>query len=173
MEICEWMMFTIQVNVCKKWQHTNTRTFDKVRPELHPVKVQSPWYHIGIDLIGPLTVSENGNHYILTLSDYCTKWVEAVPLERKLELLSHCSRYVCTNWYSWSNVVQHHLDPSTLIFYGVDIHANGNSTGTDLRSGNGIQQRAEQGLGRAHGNQAQAHHCLPSPGICYKILLKC
>ena len=76
-------MFTIQVNVCKKCQHTNTCTFDKVRPELHPVKVQSPWYHIGIDLIGPLTVSENGNRYILTLSDYCTKWVEAVPLERK------------------------------------------------------------------------------------------
>ena len=76
-------VYYIQVNVCEKCQHTNTRTFDKVRPELHPVKVQSPWYHVGIDLIGPLPVSKSGNRYVLTLSDYCTKWVKAVPLERK------------------------------------------------------------------------------------------
>ena len=56
---------------------------DKTRPELHPVKVQSPWHHVGIDLIGPLEQTQSGNQYILTLSDYCTKWVEAVALETK------------------------------------------------------------------------------------------
>ena len=73
----------IQVKFCEECQRTNTRTFDKVRPELHPVKVQTPWHHIGIDLVGPLPISERNNLYILTLSDYCTKWVEAVPLESK------------------------------------------------------------------------------------------
>ena len=57
--------------------------FDKIRPELHPVKVQSPWHHLGIDLIGPLPVTEWDNKYILTVSDYCTKWVAAFPLTSK------------------------------------------------------------------------------------------
>ena len=48
-------------------------------PQLHPVPVKSPWYHIGIDFIGPLTlVAQDGSQYILTISDYFTKWVEAV-----------------------------------------------------------------------------------------------
>ena len=73
----------IQVQFCEECQRTNTRMFDKVRLERHPVKVQTPWHHIGIDLVGSLPISERNNLYILTLSDYCTKWVEAVPLESK------------------------------------------------------------------------------------------
>ena len=54
------------------------------RPELHCVPVQSPWFHVGIDFVGPISPpSVSGNSYILTLSDYFTKWVEAVPLPTK------------------------------------------------------------------------------------------
>ena len=73
-----------QVKLCDLCQRTNTRKFDKIRPELHPVKVQSPWHHLGIDLIGPLPVTERNNKYILTVSDYCTKWVAAFPLASKV-----------------------------------------------------------------------------------------
>lgn len=53
-------------------------------PELHPVPVKSPWYHIGIDFVGPITpTSSSGNRYILTVSDYFTKWAEAVALPSK------------------------------------------------------------------------------------------
>ena len=52
-------------------------------PELHPVPVKSPWYHVGVDFIGPLKKSCKGNKYILTLSDYCTKFVQAVALPSK------------------------------------------------------------------------------------------
>lgn len=53
-------------------------------PELHPVPIHHPWYHVGIDFVGPITpVSKNGHRFILTLSDYFTKWVEAVPLPSK------------------------------------------------------------------------------------------
>ena len=46
--------------------------------------VKSPWYHLGIDYIGPISpTSDNGNRYILTICDYFTKWVEAVPLPSK------------------------------------------------------------------------------------------
>ena len=55
-----------------------------ITPELHPVPVKSPWYHIGIDFIGPIDpTSSHGNRYILTISDYFTKWVEALPLPSK------------------------------------------------------------------------------------------
>eukprot|EP00731_Ephydatia_muelleri_P005131 Em0002g1307a len=54
------------------------------QPELHPVPIHSPWYHVGIDFIGPITpASSSGNRFILTLSDYYTKWVDAVPLPSK------------------------------------------------------------------------------------------
>ena len=54
------------------------RKLDIVTPEMHPVPVKSPWHHIGIDFIGPIAYkSPAGNSYILTTSDYCTKWVEA------------------------------------------------------------------------------------------------
>ena len=53
-------------------------------PELHPIPVKSPWHHIGIDFIGPIKpVSTNGNRYILTISDYFTKYVHAIPLPDK------------------------------------------------------------------------------------------
>ena len=54
-------------------------------PQLHPVPVKSPWYHIGIDFIGPLTpVAQDGSQYTLTISDYFTKWVETVGTPDKL-----------------------------------------------------------------------------------------
>ncbi len=44
----------------------------------------SPWHHIGIDFIGPLVPSTQGNKYILTISDYFSKYVLAIPMEDKL-----------------------------------------------------------------------------------------
>ena len=41
----------------------------------------SPWYHIGMDFIGPISQpSEAGNRYILTISDYFTTyaWAKAM-----------------------------------------------------------------------------------------------
>ena len=49
-------------------------------PQLHPIPVKSPWYMVGIDFIGPVSPeADDGSRFILTLSDYFTKWVEAVP----------------------------------------------------------------------------------------------
>ena len=46
--------------------------------------VKSPWYHVAIDFIGPITpTSDKGNCYILTLRDYFTKYTEAIPLPTK------------------------------------------------------------------------------------------
>ena len=57
---------------------------NKVAPELHPIPVVAPWHHIGIDFIGPISPqSTKGNYYILTISDYFSKWVEALPTASK------------------------------------------------------------------------------------------
>ena len=53
-------------------------------PELHPISAKSPWYQIGIDFVGPLSSeSDDGSRYILTISDYFTKWVEEIPTPDK------------------------------------------------------------------------------------------
>ena len=49
---------------------------ERETPELHPIPIKSPWYHIAIS-----PPSEKGNRYILTISDYFTKyaWAKALP----------------------------------------------------------------------------------------------
>ena len=83
------MSFTIkyfvvlQVSTCDRCQKMNSK-LTTATPELHPVPVQSPWFHLGMDFIGPISlVSSKGNRFLLTISDCFTKWVEAAPLPKK------------------------------------------------------------------------------------------
>ena len=84
-------MYT-QVKTCDMCQRGN-RKMAQTYSELHPIPVKSPWYHIGIDFIGPITTSNNGNNLILTISDYCTKWVEAVAMNNKSTSLTAASLF--------------------------------------------------------------------------------
>ena len=44
----------------------------------------APWFHLGMDFVGPISpLSSKDKRFILTLSDYFTKWVEAMPLPTK------------------------------------------------------------------------------------------
>ena len=38
---------------------------------------------VGMDLIGPFQVTAQGYKYVLTITDYFSKFVEAVPIEDK------------------------------------------------------------------------------------------
>ena len=61
------------------------------RPELHPIPVKSPMYYIGIDFVGPLSPSSlTGNRYILTVSDYFTRfgWAKALPTKEARNVIS-------------------------------------------------------------------------------------
>jgi hypothetical protein len=42
--------------------------------------VGAPLERVGIDITGPLPKSNEGNKYILTIVDYFTKWIVAIPL---------------------------------------------------------------------------------------------
>lgn len=39
-----------------------------------------PFTGVGLDIVGPLYTTSNGNKYIIVLVDYLTKWVEAVKI---------------------------------------------------------------------------------------------
>lgn len=83
------------------------RKMSKKTPELHPIPVKAPWHHVGIDFIGPLQpTTSRGNKYILTLSDYFTKFVEAVPLPNKTAFGVANSLFKVNSYYMYM-YVQH------------------------------------------------------------------
>jgi Integrase zinc binding domain/Integrase core domain len=47
---------------------------------LHPIPVHGPFFQMGIDFVGPLPVTAQGNRYIIVAMDYLTKWPEARPV---------------------------------------------------------------------------------------------
>ena len=52
--------------------------------ELHPIPVPvSIWSLVGMDLIGPLKVTIRRNQFILMMTCYFSKWVEAFALPDK------------------------------------------------------------------------------------------
>ena len=54
----------------------------KVTFPLQPVNIQQPFEQWGLDIIGEITPNSSKQHkYILTATDYFTKWVEAIPLK--------------------------------------------------------------------------------------------
>ena len=46
---------------------------------LHPIPVGEPFHRIGIDYVGLLPRTKEGNKYIIVAMDYLTKWPEARP----------------------------------------------------------------------------------------------
>ena len=47
------------------------------------MQVMESLHTVGLDIIGPLQETQQGHKYILTLTDYYTKWVEFFPLKIK------------------------------------------------------------------------------------------
>lgn len=62
--------------------------------DLHPVKVfPQVWYLVGMDLIGPFQPTAAGSKYVLTMTDYFSKYVEAVPIPDKSAVSVACGIY--------------------------------------------------------------------------------
>src|ERR1043165_9960898 len=41
------------------------------------IEPTGPWDRVGLDFIGPLEETQNGNRYIIVAMDYLTRWPEA------------------------------------------------------------------------------------------------
>ncbi|XP_041829687.1 uncharacterized protein zgc:153292 isoform X2 [Melanotaenia boesemani] len=56
------------------------------------IEVKEPWQWLALDVRGPLPQTLNGHKYILTVTDYYSKWVEAVPMQMCLP--SHVAKSI-------------------------------------------------------------------------------
>ena len=65
-------------SICLKYNYKKTR-----REPLHPLPViATPWERIAIDIVGKMPRTRRGNVYILTIMDFATRYMEAIPLRR-------------------------------------------------------------------------------------------
>lgn len=77
------VIFCLQLSTCDVCQHMN-RKMTTGTPQLNPIPVKAPWYMLGIDYVGPISpTAADGSRFILTITDYFTKWAEAIPTKDK------------------------------------------------------------------------------------------
>ena len=63
---------------CQRFNHKKTR-----KEPLCPLPViDTPWSRIAIDIVGKFERTRKGNAYILTIMDFATRYMEAIPLPR-------------------------------------------------------------------------------------------
>ncbi|KAG7498045.1 hypothetical protein JOB18_047896 [Solea senegalensis] len=62
------------------WAPDDNVIIENKDPE-NVIEVTEPWQWLGLDVRGPLPKTLNGHQYILTMTDYYSKWVEAVPMQ--------------------------------------------------------------------------------------------
>ena len=83
------------------------KKMDIERPEFDPIPVKAPWHHLGMDFVGPISPpAQSGNRYVLTISDYFTKfgWAVALPTKEASGVVAAlrevCKGYVCSPVYT-------------------------------------------------------------------------
>ena len=71
--------FCKNCNIC---QHQNS--IKKGPSELHPIPIPDRIFGMwGIDLVGPLHLTEDGSVYMIVCTEYTTRWVEAKGIPEK------------------------------------------------------------------------------------------
>lgn len=72
------------------------RKMPKTKPlgAMQPIPLIAPWERVGLDLVGPLPVTDNGNKFMAVFMDYFTKWPEVVPIpDAKAETVARAYLY--------------------------------------------------------------------------------
>uniref|UniRef100_A0AAZ1XXP6 Gypsy retrotransposon integrase-like protein 1 n=1 Tax=Oreochromis aureus TaxID=47969 RepID=A0AAZ1XXP6_OREAU len=94
-----WFGMTVDIKTwileCDQCQKVG-KPLTAVQP-LQCIQVSEVWELIGIDLTGPLPKTSSGFQYILTATDYFSKWVEAFPLKTKSA--SEVAQHLCSIIY--------------------------------------------------------------------------
>jgi hypothetical protein len=47
---------------------------------LQPIPAYTPFELIGMDIVGPLPITNKGHRFILVITDHFSKWAVAVPM---------------------------------------------------------------------------------------------
>ena len=94
---------------CKACEACIANTTSQLRTYLHPHELaNAPFEVIGIDFLGPIQpMSTNGNKYIMVMTDYFSKWVEAAALpNQKAETTAECLH---------KHIIQRHGPPKAIV----------------------------------------------------------
>ena len=76
--------------------------------EMHPIESpDTPFDKLGVDILGPLTVTSQGNKYIVVFTDYLTRWPEAFPI-KKIDAKTIAKIFV-------NEIISRHSAPSVLL----------------------------------------------------------
>ena len=87
----------VYVYGCEACQKRKSTKPNKFSSPLLPSTPGQANHRVGIDLVGPLPRSSRKNNYILVMTDYFTKWAEAVPIKNKRkETVAHA---IYKEWY--------------------------------------------------------------------------
>ena len=72
--------FVSECNLCA----INKRPHHAIRAPLQPIPVGAePWETVGMDIVGPLPRTANGNQHILVVCDYLSKFPVAIALKNQ------------------------------------------------------------------------------------------
>ena len=96
----------MQIKSCAVCQRQNYK-LQKTSAALHPISVEGEaWHQLGMDLVGPLHKTPRGNKYIMTITDYYTKWAEACRATSG-QISSICSKCAvhCKCYVAYEEVV--------------------------------------------------------------------
>eukprot|EP00253_Pinus_taeda_P031091 PITA_31091 len=108
--------------------HTSAGRQRKPSMPLHPVNIEKPFSQWGLDIIGEIVPHCSKKHrYIVTATDYFTKWVEAVPLKitNSENIIEFIDQFIITRFGL----------PSTLIFDNASYFSGNAMTDFALKRG--------------------------------------
>jgi hypothetical protein len=81
---------------------------------LKPIKVETPFQQWGLDFIGKINPNSSGQQkWILTATNYFTKWVEAIPTRETTNTSHHKvprGKYIGQIWVPRKIIVDNSLD---------------------------------------------------------------
>ena len=69
----------LHIRVCPTCAKRNM-PYRKYRASMITFRAGAPMDCLGVDIMGPLPCTKQGNRYLFVISDYFTRWVEAFPL---------------------------------------------------------------------------------------------
>eukprot|EP00253_Pinus_taeda_P024019 PITA_24019 len=128
-------------------------SIQKLQPlPLKPIEVSAPFQQWGLDFIGEIHLTSSGQHrWILTATDYFTKWIEAIPIRQATNAViisfletNILSRFGCPSKLIMDNVAAFKSKRMIAFCYKYNISL-GHSTAYHPQ-GNGLAESSNKSL---------------------------